>query len=77
MRKRRSWCRHYGRATVADKRAAGAASSSPGMLFEGSRTQGEIVRMVFWRSRSEKKAEAPIAVEAEKAAPAAAKTDER
>ena len=31
--------------------------------------------MVFWRSRSEKKVEAPIAVESEKAAPAAAKTD--
>jgi predicted ATP-dependent protease len=31
--------------------------------------------MVFWRSRSEKKVEAPIAVEAEKAVPAAAKTD--
>ena len=31
--------------------------------------------MVFWRSRSEKKVEAPIPVESEKAAPAAAKTD--
>ncbi len=31
--------------------------------------------MVFWRSKSEKKVEAPITAEAEKAAPAAAKTD--
>ena len=71
MTERRSWCRHYARATVGDKRAAGAAFSSPdkpAMVVEVSR--GEIVRMVFWRSRAEKKAEAPASADEEGAAKA-------